>query len=89
MPDIIGCDESLMVIEMTIVTPPFVLDFAGARLDSPPDYPPEVLEEWESEKEEQFEDDWPVVRSVMAEFESYGIFLCDLHPGNIRLRAER
>lgn len=89
VPQLLSFDDSLMVIEMSIVAPPFVLDFAGARLDSPPDYPSDVLEEWEREKEEQFEDDWPIVRSVMAEFECYGIYLSDLHPGNIRFRPER
>src|SRR5712671_5470516 len=35
-PQLIGFDDSLLVIEMTIVTPPFVLDFAGAFLDWDP-----------------------------------------------------
>jgi len=31
-------------LQLTIVAPPFVLDFAGARLDVPPDFPDEVWE---------------------------------------------
>jgi hypothetical protein len=63
-----------------------VLDFAGARLDGPSEFPPEVMDEWEREKEEQFEDDWQLVKSVMAEFERFGVFLGDVHPGNIRVQ---
>jgi len=31
--------DDLLAIEMTIVTPPFILDFAGAYLDPAPDFP--------------------------------------------------
>ena len=84
VPRLLDYDDSLRAIEMEIVAPPYVLDFAGARLDSPPNFPVDVMEEWEREKEEQFEGNWPVVRSVMAEFESMGIYLGDIHGGNIR-----
>ncbi len=50
------CDE-LLVVEIGIVSPPFVLDFAGAYLDTRPDFPDDVLEEWEAEKLEQFGED--------------------------------
>src|SRR3989442_10236250 len=33
---------------MSIVARPFVLDFAGAWLDTPPDFPGETWAEWES-----------------------------------------
>jgi hypothetical protein len=36
VPQLIRCDDVLQVIEMSIVTRPFVLDFAGAYLDLPP-----------------------------------------------------
>ncbi len=86
VPALLDFDEALMVIEMSIVSPPYVLDFAGARLDSPAEFPSEVLEEWERDKEELFEDEWPIVRSIMAEFERFGIYLGDVHPGNIRFK---
>jgi len=37
VPQLLGADDDLLVLEITIVTPPFVLDFAGAFLDAPPD----------------------------------------------------
>jgi len=50
VPQLIRIDDELRVIEMTIVTRPFVLDFAGAYLDSPPDFSEEVWAEWEQQK---------------------------------------
>lgn len=86
VPRLLNFDDELWVVEMEVVQPPFVLDFAGARLDQPLDYPEEVLIEWEAEKVEQFGDDWPRVRQVLAGFRRLGIFLADVKPGNISFR---
>ena len=58
-------DDKLWVVEMGIVSPPFVLDFAGAYLDTPPDFPDDVMEAWRLEKKEQFGDRWAVVQEIM------------------------
>src|SRR5688572_33194644 len=39
-------DDQLLIIEMTTVTPPYLLDFASAWLDTPPDFSREVINEW-------------------------------------------
>src|SRR6266849_2556579 len=39
VPQMVGCDDDLRVLEMTIVERPFVLDFAGAYLDVHPEFP--------------------------------------------------
>jgi hypothetical protein len=36
VPHLVGSDDELLVLEMTIVERPFVLDFAGAYLDKRP-----------------------------------------------------
>lgn len=41
-PHLLDSDENLLVLEMTIVERPFVLDFAGAYVDRRPDFPREV-----------------------------------------------
>ena len=86
VPQLIGYDDDLLAIEMTIVSPPFCLDFGGAYLDRPPDYSPEVWEDWRSMKSEAFEDDWPAVEKILAEFRSFGVFIADVNPGNIKFR---
>ena len=83
VPEIAGFDDELMVVEMTIVDRPFVLDFAAAYLDRRPEFPPEIWAESETEKREQFEDRWPVVQSILDAFEEFGIFLTDVSPANI------
>ena len=76
-------DDDLSVIEMTMVERPFVLDFAGAYLDEPPDFSEEVLADWRAEKEEQCEGRWPEVQSVLRSLEAFGVFMIDVNPGNI------
>ena len=84
VPQLIQCDDRLCVVEKGIVSPPFVLDFAGAYLDQRPDYPEEVMEEWQADKLEQFgEERWPIVQNIMAHFARMGIYLADVKPGNI------
>ncbi len=51
VPILVDHDDDLLAIEMSIVVRPFVLDFGGAYLDIPPDYGPEVIEQWTREKE--------------------------------------
>ena len=83
VPQLIRADDELNVIEMTIVTRPFVLDFAGAYLDRRPDFPDEIWAEWESEKCDQFDFRWPTVQRVLAALEELDIHMVDVSPSNI------
>lgn len=84
IPDLIGYDDDLLAIEMTIVSPPFCLDFGGAYLDRPPDYSPEVWADWRAMKSDAFEGNWPTVEKILADFQSFGIYIADVNPGNIK-----
>ncbi len=89
IPALLDFDDQLWVVEMEIVSPPFVVDFAGAGLDTTSsDYPPEVYEEWEREKREQFGENWPKVLSILSGFRRFGIYLADVKPGNIEFGPE-
>lgn len=83
VPQLVGFADDLWIIEMEIVSPPFVVDFASAYLDQQPPYDAEQWEQWRAEKQEQFEDRWETVETVMAVFRRYGIYLADVKPGNI------
>src|SRR5207302_467508 len=83
VPQLIDWDDSLRVVEMTVVQRPFVLDFAGAYLDWGPDFSEEVLADWRAEKQEQFCPRWPEVEAVLRALEAYGIFMVDVNPGNV------
>jgi hypothetical protein len=52
IPRLLAADEELGVIEMEVVSAPYLLDFADAWLDAAPDFSEEVLEEWDEEKRE-------------------------------------
>lgn len=83
VPQLVGYDDGLRIVEMTIVKRPFVLDFAGAYLDTRPEFPMDVWADWAADKREQFEGRWPVVQKVLAAFEGLGIYLLDVSPSNI------
>lgn len=81
----LGSNDELWVIEMTVVTPPYLLDFAGVKLDEPPDFSEEVMADWEMEKQDQFGLDWPKVLTIVGRLQSYGIYFMDVSPSNVRL----
>ncbi len=83
VPAYLNHSNEWLAIEMTIVRPPYLLDFAGALLDEPFDFHEETWEAWQMDRMEKFEERWPEVKKVMRELECHGIFLSDLHPGNI------
>lgn len=85
VPELLRFDDELWMVKMSIVSAPYVLDFAGARLNRPQDYPPEILREWKREKRSQFGSDWKYIPRIVVGFEKLGIYLADLSPRNICL----
>jgi hypothetical protein len=84
VPQLEWFDDELGVIEMQAVQPPFVLDFAGAYLDSPPEFPQEVMQQHEVRNANLFGKFWPRVRLLLAKLRSMGIYYIDVNRGNIR-----
>lgn len=84
VPWLIGFDDTKQIVEMTVVFPPCILDFAKAYVDFPPDFSDEVLRDWQEETADLFEADWEKVASLLIELQSLGIFYFDAKPGNIR-----
>ena len=83
VPRLNDCDDELLVVEMDIVSPPFVLDFGKCYLDIRPDFSPEVMADWEAEQRELREERWPAVQSILGRLEQVGIYYQDVRPGNI------
>jgi hypothetical protein len=86
IPRLLRADDDLMALEMTVVTAPYVLDFAGAWLDFPPEFPEEVWQDWNRKNEEQFGTDWPAAKAILNELEERHIFMLDPSPSNICFR---
>lgn len=78
-------DGELLALEMTIVRPPYFLDFASAYAEHDvPDFPADAWDEWLAEKAESFGDRWPQVLRLRDELRDLlGVVLLDLNPGNI------
>ena len=83
VPRMLNRDDHLLVIEMSIVSKPYLLDFAGVSLDHPVEFSEELWLEWETEKREQFGHRWAVVQKIRDELETHGIYLTDVSPSNI------
>ena len=85
VPQLLRFDDEFLIIEMTAVQRPFLLDFAGAFLDKAPDFSEEVMADWLVEKRELFGKCWPEVAAILRALEVMGIYYIDVAPRNISL----
>lgn len=84
VPELVYADDPWLVLQMTIVPKPYVLDFGSAYLDDErPEFSDEIWEQWRKDKLEMFEDRWPGVEKVISGFGCLGIHLMDIHSRNI------
>lgn len=84
VPQLLGWDDSLRVLKMTVVAPPHVLDCAGAWLDFPPEFSDEIWADWTRKNEEQFGANWPTAQVILGDLQDLGIHMHDPSPSNIR-----
>jgi len=87
-PKMVNCDDLLWAIEMTIVQPPFIVDFVSAYTDEEIEhlgFDDDVAAEREAFWIERFGDRWPRVSQIRDEFHRLtGLMLLDLSQNNIR-----
>ena len=85
IPRLKGFDDECLVLEMSIVTPPYLLDFASAYLEQRPDFPEEVEEEWQRNIQESFGEKFGEVMAALEALErDAGVILLDIHPHNVK-----
>ncbi len=88
IPRLLRYDDQLMAIAMTVVKPPFLLDFAAAYTEAEVarfGFTTEVLEEREQHWSEVFGGLWPAVAELRYHFERQtGLILLDLSLNNIK-----
>lgn len=91
LPRLLRHDDPLRAIEMSIVQPPFLLDFAAAyTIDEYNhfDFTEDVLAETEAKHLEMFGDRWPIVNDLCNAFTRHtGLILLDLSLNNVRFAA--
>ena len=83
IPQLEQWDDDLMVIEMTVVERPYVLDFGKVWLDKAPDYSPEVMADFFVKQKDLWGQYWPEIRKIWGMLKSIGIYHMDPKPGNI------
>jgi hypothetical protein len=89
VPQIVQFDDNLLIVEMTFVNPPYILDFGKAYLDGQSPYDKEQLDEWRARLRNSFpKADLPRVHRILRSLSSLGIGYYDARPWNIRLRSD-
>lgn len=91
VPVLEGFDSRLLVLELSFVTPPFLLDFGKVNLDRPASdfYDKQQLAEANSRWKSLFDDKWDDVSvALYILWEKYGIYYVDPRPGNINCGKE-
>lgn len=86
IPKLIEIDRPRLLLVMTLVFPPYVLDFGKCYVDYTPDYSPEVIAETEEIAAELFGRQWRIVRKVLSRLRALGIYYVDAKPGNIEFK---
>ena len=85
IPQLIDWSDELMVIEMTIAKPPFILDFVKSSLYFKPEYPSDAEDHYQRQLEDTFGEYLPQVELALAVLESFGIFYIDASGNNIKV----
>jgi hypothetical protein len=89
VPRLLDYDDELLIVEMEIVEPPYLLDFGKAYLDGIHPYSADQLRAYNRSLERHFrEEDLPRVMRVCRTLRTYGIEYLDAKPKNIRLRSD-
>ena len=78
-------DTQLLILEMSIVQPPYLLDFGKVYLDHPPThlYDEQMMANAREEWYERFGKRWSKVDHAMRLLENFGIYYYDPRPGNV------
>lgn len=79
-----GCDPRLLIIEMGVVRPPFLIDFGKATVDDDQGWSREQMDMWWAQVNEHFEKDASIASSIFTQLrDKTGIYQWDLRPSNL------
>lgn len=84
VPQLIDHDRNLFAIEMTIVNPPYLLDFGKSRVDSVEDFPDEVWSDWMQGLQDKFGSRFEDALNVFEVLKHrWGVYYLDINPYNL------
>ena len=86
VPEYEDSQDDLMIVEMSIVQKPYLLDFGKVYIDRMPPYynDKQLIANWHAEVRDLFEDDAPKVHLALFKLSQLGIYYVDPKPANIR-----
>ncbi len=83
IPRLIDADQTLLVIEMTTVEPPYLLDFGKAYLDLKPEYTSHQWSDLYNRVRQIYGDRYEEVMRVVTGLQQYGIYYYDITLNNV------
>jgi hypothetical protein len=84
IPKFHNADTKLLIIEMSVVRPPFLIDFGKATVDDDQGWPKEQMQMWWDRVNEVFDQDASIASSVFTQLrDKTGIYQWDLNPANL------
>lgn len=90
VPKLIDFDGELLIVEIEIVEPPYLLDFGKAYIDEPSPFTQEELAIYRASLARHFRKiDLPRINKICGMLRVFGIEYLDAKPANIRLRSDR
>jgi len=84
IPTLLDYDRDLLVLELSFVSPPFVLDFGAASVNRPVEGVDSESDEFRDNVRRRYLHHADEVLLVIDALRLYGIYLSDIHPGNIQ-----
>jgi hypothetical protein len=85
LPELHEYDDVLLAIEMTVVAPPYCVDFASAIFDNPPDFNEDEGHTFEDFIRDRFDERADEALAFYYELaQRTGIYLPDLHRDNLK-----
>lgn len=84
IPRLIDARPDLLIITMEIVSPPFLLDFAGVQFVEP-DFNDEVLADWQQRIVDMFGVHAEIANAVYTSLAELDIYYLDFRPSNLKL----
>lgn len=84
IPRLLGNHDRMHIIEMTVVRPPYLIDFGKSSVDTGQGWSNSAMAEWWEKIEDRFENDAPIASQIFTQLRrKAGIYHWDLNPQNL------
>ena len=89
VPQLVAWADSERVVEVNLVSPPYLIDFGKAYLDHAPEHSPETWQDYDENQMEIWGERYGDVQAVLWKLKALGILYRDANPRNINFESQR